>query len=243
MPEPSRRLAAVATLIVVAVAVGIAQPLPATAADPDGLHRFREAIGQVESGGRYDARNPSSGARGKYQIMPVNWRPWAKRYLGIERAAWSPRNQDAVATGKMRDLHRWLGSWRRVAYWWLTGKSNANEATWSAYAKRYVARVMREYQAMAQPEISTRSYQEHHSSITWTGAWREAPYQAYAGRNARWTNEAGATATFTFAGSSVAWWGPSGPTRGRAKVLVDGAEVATVDLYARHFEPRTRIFS
>ena len=36
------------------------------------------AVGQVESGGRYTARNPISGAYGKYQIMPSNWPSWAR---------------------------------------------------------------------------------------------------------------------------------------------------------------------
>ena len=40
------------------------------------------AIGRVESGGNYTARNSTSGAYGKYQIMPSNWPAWARQYLG-----------------------------------------------------------------------------------------------------------------------------------------------------------------
>ena len=44
----------------------------------------------------------------------------------------------------MTSLYRWLGSWRRVAYWWLTGSSRTYG--WSTYATRYVNKVMKLYQ-------------------------------------------------------------------------------------------------
>lgn len=247
MPVAVRRArAALVGVLATILVLGLVPPSVAVAHEPEGIDRFMYAIGQVESGGRYNARNPVSGAYGKYQIMPSNWRAWAKLYLGNAYAAPTPKNQEIVARAKMHGLHRWLGSWRRVAYWWLTGKSRKNEATWSAYAKRYVNKVMKIYNAApATPAVPAdrRAYQETHSSIVYTGAWREAPFPKYAGQNARWTNETGATATFTFTGRSVTWRGPSGPTRGRAKVFLDGVEVKTVDLYAPNFRPRTWIFS
>ena len=53
---------------------------------------------------------PSTGPRGRHS------------YLGDARADQTPWNQERVAFGKIRDLYRWLGSWKRVAYWWLTGE-------------------------------------------------------------------------------------------------------------------------
>ena len=79
-------------------------------------------LAQQESGGRYDARNPSSGAYGKYQIMPFNWPSWSRRYLAPRRAPQSPGNQERVAAGRLTDLLPAYGSWDRTAYWWLTGK-------------------------------------------------------------------------------------------------------------------------
>ena len=77
----------VATLATI-VLVGVLGPATTLAANPPGLARFMYAMGQVESGGNYTARNPTSGAYGKYQIMPSNWPSWAARYLGnSERAA------------------------------------------------------------------------------------------------------------------------------------------------------------
>jgi Transglycosylase-like domain len=246
LPVAVRRARAAFVAVAVTVLVlGFVPPSPAVAHEPEGIDRFMYAVGQVESGGRYDARNPTSGAYGKYQIMPSSWRAWAKLYLGNAYAPPTPKNQEIVARAKMHALHHWLGSWRRVAYWWLTGSSEKNEARWSAYAKGYVNKVMKIYGAADVPAttIARRSYQETHSSIVYTGAWRAAPYPDYAGRNARWTNETGATATFTFSGRTVAWFGPSGPTRGRAWIFIDGVYQRTVDMYAPHFRPKTRIFS
>ena len=102
-------------------------PVATFAKDPPGLARFMNAIAKVESGGRYTAQNASSGAFGKYQIMPSNWPAWARQYLGNAHAAPTPANQERVAAAKFRALYNWLGSWRRVAYWWLTG-SDATSA-------------------------------------------------------------------------------------------------------------------
>jgi len=249
-----RARAAVVSVFATILVLGLVPPTPAVAHEPDGIDRFMEAVGQVESGGRYQAHNRSSGAYGKYQIMPTSWRGWARLYLGDANASRTPQNQEIVARAKMTALYRWLGDWRRVAHWWLTGSSRS-EALWSTAGRRYVAKVMKAYREgpvvpAESPEaadpivaVARRSYQEANSAIVYTGAWREAPYPAYAGRNARWTNEAGATATLTFTGRTVVWFGPSGPTRGRANVIIDGQPAGTVDLYALRFRPKTRIFA
>jgi hypothetical protein len=263
-----RARAAYVALFATILLLGLVPATPTVGHEPAGIDRFMQAIGQVESGGRYVARNRRSGAYGKYQIMPASWRGWAKIYLGDANAPRTPANQEIVARGKMTALHHWLGDWRRVAHWWLTGSSR-NEALWSASARRYVAKVMTAYRTgpavapepvTAEPSPSmppptepppteppvvvvTRSFQETDAAVVYTGAWREAPYRGYAGGSARWTNRIGATATFTFTGRTVAWFGPSGPTRGRASVFVDGQLIKTVDLYARHFRPRTRLFA
>jgi hypothetical protein len=250
---PRARAAAV-SLFATILLLGLVPPSPAVGNEPEGIDRFMQAVGQVESGGRYSARNRWSGAYGKYQIMPASWRGWARIYLGNANAPRTPKNQEIVARAKMTALHRWLGDWGRVAHWWLTGSSRS-EALWSTSARRYVAKVMTAYRAApavpteptepAEPPVVvvSRSFQETNGAIVYTGAWREAPYPAYTGRNARWTNGIGSTALFTFTGKSVTWFGPSGPTRGTASVFVDGQLVKTVDLYALHFRPRTRIFT
>jgi hypothetical protein len=100
------------------------------------------AMAGQESGWDYYARNRSSGAFGKYQIMPFNWPMWAATFVGDARADQTPWNQEQVAYGKIRELYGWLGTWKRVAYWWLTGDAEADERRWSDDARGYVKAIM-----------------------------------------------------------------------------------------------------
>jgi hypothetical protein len=138
---------AAAGVLVIVLSVSLLPGLPAPTAaaeapDRSTQARFMWAMAGQESGWDYYARNAWSGAFGKYQIMPFNWPAWAKTYLGDARADQTPYNQERVAFGKIRDLYRWLGSWKRVAYWWLTGSSESNARRWSAYARGYVRNIM-----------------------------------------------------------------------------------------------------
>jgi hypothetical protein len=45
-----------------------------------------------------------------------------------------------------------------------------------------------------------------------------------------------------FTARRIAWHGPTGPTRGKAKVYVDGRYVKTVDLRRATFDPRATLF-
>jgi hypothetical protein len=234
----------VATLATI-VLIGVVGPATTLASDPPGLSRFMYAMGQVESGGNYYARNATSGAYGKYQIMPSNWPSWALRYLGDAGARQTPTNQEIVAAGKFRDLYRGLQSWRRVAYWWLTGSSRTTG--WSTYATRYVNKVMAIYANTPEkaPAViqTAHRYSERSSKITYTGTWKMASHPAYAGDAARYSTTAGARASFGFTGSKVVWYGPVGPTRGKARILIDGTYVKTVNLYSAAFTARKAVFS
>ena len=136
-------------------------------------------LAQQESGGRYTARNPSSGAYGKYQIMPFNWPSWARRYLRHSTAPQTPRNQERVAAGRLTDLYRAYGAWERAAYWWLTGKKGPR-STWSRYATRYVDNVMAGYRlrratAAARRDPAARRRGRTPSALPARGAGRPIP--------------------------------------------------------------------
>jgi hypothetical protein len=244
---PSGRLKAIIVAILATVIlIGVSAPATTLASDPPGLARFMYAMGRVESGGDYYARNARSGAYGKYQIMPSSWRAWAGRYLGDPNARPTPANQEIVARAKFRALHRWLGSWRQVAHWWLTGSSRATG--WSTYATRYVNRVMTLYRSTTDAGAGTpadplRRYSEKSARITYLGSWRSASHWRYAGDAARYATAAGASATFTFSGKRLVWYGPVGPTRGQARVSIDGVPVRTVNLYSRTFTAHKAVFS
>ena len=59
----------------------------------------------------------------------------------------------------------------------------------------------------------------------------------------RYATSRGATATLSFTGSRVSWFGPVGPTRGRARISIDGHVVKTVDLHRSNFDARAALFS
>lgn len=134
------RLAAISDLIggksprnVTARWGGIKQAAPfagvATKAAGGGeLDRFMGAVSGQESGGDYSAVNASSGAAGKYQVMPSNWGPWAEE-AGLGRGApRTPENQEIVVRHKMAQYYAQFGDWGAVAVSWYAGPSAA--AAW-----------------------------------------------------------------------------------------------------------------
>jgi len=222
----------------------VAGPARMLASDPPQLDRFMRAVAQVESHGSHTALNGKSGAYGRYQIMPDNWRAWARRYLGNANAKPTPANQERVARAKMAQLYRWLGSWKRVSYWWLTGSSQTS--AWSHAARQYVARVMAIFGGIEASEPSVeaiRHYSERSSTIDYSGTWHVARAASYAGGRVSYASSAGASAAITFTGSRIAWYGPVGPTRGKARVVIDGVVQKTVDLNRSTFRPRTLLYS
>jgi hypothetical protein len=233
----------VAALAVILIG-NVAGPARTLASDPPQLDRFMEAVAQVESHGSHTALNSKSGAYGRYQIMPDNWRAWARRYLGDANAKPTPVNQERVARAKMAELYRWLGSWQRVSYWWLTGSSQTT--AWSHAASQYVTRVMAIFGGVqsSDPSVAAaRHYSERSSTITYAGTWHVARAAAYVGGRVSYASSAGATAAITFTGSRIAWYGPVGPTRGKARIVIDGIVQKTVDLNRPSFHPRSLLFS
>jgi len=230
---------------IILTSFGAIGPAATLAAEPAGQADFMWALGKVESGGNYYALNESSGAYGKYQIMPASWRAWADRYLDNPDAKQTPAHQEFVASAKIRDLYRGLDSWRRVAYWWLTGSSQTTD--WSDYATNYVHRVMDRYRARADgsprtPSPERHAYSEKSSRISYDGRWRTAKFGGYVGGAVRYATARGSTATFTFTGSKIIWYGPVGPTRGKARVMIDGQLIRTVDLRSSSFTARKVLF-
>ena len=89
---------------------------------------------------------------------------------------------------------------------------------------------------------STR-YQEASSAISYGGFWARAFHAGFSGGAVRWSRSRGASATFRFTGTTVTWYGPKGPTRGKAKIYLDGVYKRTVDLYASQFAASRAVYS
>lgn len=89
--------------------------------------------------------------------------------------------------------------------------------------------------------VVTRTFQE--GRLSYTGRWGSAASSGYLGGRAKYSTQRGATATFRFTGTAVSWIGPTGPTRGSAKVYINGVYRKTVSLYSRSFAARRTVFS
>lgn len=251
MPESAGRRRAVSVAILAAALIMTIVPSATSTTVPPGIDRFLYALGEIESGGNYTARNSSTGAYGKYQIMPSNWPTWARQYLGSSSAPQTPPNQERVARGKVTSLYNWLDSWPNVAHWWLTGSGETNHALWSSFSRYYVSKLMAIYQATASapapanpdtPIVAAIHIGQSAPAIAYAAGWSIARFGAYTGGQVKYSSRDGAAATVTFTGRSVSWIGPLGPTRGRARIFVDGVAVATVDLRRSSFRARATLF-
>ena len=81
------------------------------------------------------------------------------------------------------------------------------------------------------PTVSTGVAQDTSGSIARSGAWRSASNSSYSRSTAIYARTAGATLTRTFTGRTVAWISAVGPSRGAARVYIDGSLFATVNQY------------
>jgi hypothetical protein len=86
-------------------------------------------------------------------------------------------------------------------------------------------------------------YQQTSTAVRWTGSWRTASWTAASGGSVRYATARGASASFRFTGSSVAWVSARGTNRGMVWVYVDGAFVSSVNTYASSGQSRRIVFA
>src|SRR5262245_50650958 len=84
--------------------------------------------------------------------------------------------------------------------------------------------------------------QDTSGKLSYRGDWFNAYYPDYLRGQVSATDEAGASVSLRFRGAAVSWIGPTGPTRGTAKVFIDGEFVTTVDLWTAAFRPTRVLF-
>lgn len=76
------------------------------------------------------------------------------------------------------------------------------------------------------------SHQETSSRIRYTGTWRTGSSTSYWGAQTRYSMWRGSAATITVTGRGFAWIGSRGPSRGTARIYVNGVLQATVNSWA-----------
>lgn len=111
------------------------------------LAQFLRGIAQEESGGSYSARNRTTGAIGKYQVMPSNVAAWTKRALGYPMTpaqfAASPAAQEKVAQVILGGYFRQYGA-EGAAAMWFSGQPDPNHraSDGNNTVREYVDKVM-----------------------------------------------------------------------------------------------------
>ena len=84
--------------------------------------------------------------------------------------------------------------------------------------------------------------EETSSAITYGRGWRRIVSRGASGRTVRYATGSGASALYTFTGRAIAWVSPVGPTRGSARVYIDGHLVGGVNLHRSGFAARRIVF-
>jgi hypothetical protein len=100
------------------VGAGVSMPVGGSGS----FEKFVNAIASKESGGNYGAVNRSSGAAGKYQIMPSNIGPWSREALGrsvsVSEFLRSPAIQERVARYKLQQYYNKYGAAGAAVAWY-----------------------------------------------------------------------------------------------------------------------------
>jgi hypothetical protein len=126
-----------------------AQTIPTNYIPTVTLDQFMARIAVIESDNRNYLIHPDTGAFGKYQIMPTNWREWSvlampndKRprvaHKTIPHTEWipetTPENQYIIAAYEFSRLFSAQADWRRVAVSWRSGNSIGRRQPWEQRA-------------------------------------------------------------------------------------------------------------
>ena len=93
------------------------------------------------------------------------------------------------------------------------------------------------------PTFATRLVQQTSTAVHYAKTWVTSSSAASSGGSVRSAKAAGASATYTATGRAYAFVTTTGPTRGKAKVYVNGVLKATVDLYSASETYRVQAWS
>jgi hypothetical protein len=85
--------------------------------------------------------------------------------------------------------------------------------------------------------------QENAAAVSYSGSWKRVALGGSSGGYVKRSLTSGNTATFTFTGNSAAFVAARGANRGISEIRVDGALVATIDLYSAALETRRVIWT
>jgi GH25 family lysozyme M1 (1,4-beta-N-acetylmuramidase) len=93
------------------------------------------------------------------------------------------------------------------------------------------------------PSVRAAITQQTSTAVTWSGAWHTVATSSASGGSLRYATAAGASATFRFSGSSVAWVAAKGTSRGSARIYLDGVYATIISLRAGSTSYRSIVFA
>jgi hypothetical protein len=82
------------------------------------------------------------------------------------------------------------------------------------------------------PTITLATVQETSTAVVESSSWRRVSQGGALGGYVDATSTYGASAKYRFTGRSITWIGAMATSRGRARVYIDGVNVATVNCYS-----------
>jgi hypothetical protein len=131
------------------------------------------------------------------------------------------------------------GPWTTVVATTSSGSTTPTLTFGTAYGLRVRARDRAgNWGAWSGPAtITPTRYQENSASVTYGGTWHTLSTPAASGGKQKYASAKGASVTFRFTGRAFALISPKGPTRGSAKLYVDGKYISTVSLYRSTWVP------
>ena len=130
----------------------------------------------------------------------------------------------------------------------LSSPASRSVAVDLATGSRYLVRLRHRtppatWSAWSAPALMTPArYEETTSLGAYRGTWRRVASTGASGGYVRYATTPGATAAFRFTGRAVAWIAPVGPTRGSARVYVDGRYRTTVNLHRSSADVRRVVY-
>lgn len=80
-------------------------------------------------------------------------------------------------------------------------------------------------------------------AVRYSRGWRTVVASDASGGATKYTTTPGMSATCTFTGDAIGWVASRGPTRGKAKVYVDGVYKGTIDLFAKTNVSRQLVYA
>jgi hypothetical protein len=158
---------------------------------------------------------------------------------------WSACDPDGMSAYSLRRQASG-GSWRTVSLSPATSTS-VKQALARGSPYRYEVRATDRLGSTGAyslgPSFTARATDQTSAAVHYAGRWTTAATSSAYGGSSRYATAPGASVSYTFSGSSIAWVSSRGPTRGSGAVYVDGVLRATVTLHSATFSARATVFA